>query len=77
MDSALNEYANSIIQEGPQYILETKKAIIDTIQESIGVLTDVFPCLCKIIRKPTTAPVKIGPMAAQNQFSGQMNSHYN
>eukprot|EP00957_Ditylum_brightwellii_P082241 6253471-Ditylum_brightwellii.AAC.1 len=36
IDSALNEYANSVIQEDAQYILDTKKAIIDTIQEDLG-----------------------------------------
>eukprot|EP00957_Ditylum_brightwellii_P206415 15348327-Ditylum_brightwellii.AAC.1 len=70
LDAAFSEYTNSVIQKGPQCILETKKAIVDAIQADAGVLTDAFPCLCKIIGKPTTTPVEIGPMASQNRFSG-------
>eukprot|EP00957_Ditylum_brightwellii_P058085 4405085-Ditylum_brightwellii.AAC.1 len=68
MNAAFIEYTNSIILQGPKTCLETKKAVINAINTDVGVLTDVFPCLCKIIGKPQTAPIEVGSIAAQNRF---------
>eukprot|EP00957_Ditylum_brightwellii_P029746 2249539-Ditylum_brightwellii.AAC.1 len=45
-----------------------KQAIIDAINTDVGVLTEAFPCLCKIVGKPATSPIEITSAAAQNRF---------
>jgi len=68
IDAALNEFTNKIIQQGPQTSLEVKEVIINAINSDVGVLTTAFPCLCKILGKPTCAPTEVGSIAAQNRF---------
>eukprot|EP00957_Ditylum_brightwellii_P203834 15336440-Ditylum_brightwellii.AAC.1 len=45
-----------------------KQAIIDAINTDVGVLTEAFPYLCKIVGKPATSPIEITSAAAQNRF---------
>eukprot|EP00957_Ditylum_brightwellii_P195904 14926036-Ditylum_brightwellii.AAC.1 len=68
IDSALSEYSNDIVRQGQQKILQVRESIIEAINTDVGVLTETFPCLSKIVGKPTTAPTEVHFIAAQHRF---------
>eukprot|EP00957_Ditylum_brightwellii_P105792 8068196-Ditylum_brightwellii.AAC.1 len=58
INAALAEYCDHIVSKGSQNILDTRKAITKEINNDIGVLTAVFPCLHKIIGESAANPVE-------------------
>jgi len=68
IEAALAEYTNVIVKQGREKILQTRWSIIQAIKSDVGVLTETFPCLSKIIGKLTSTPADVHFIAAQNRF---------
>eukprot|EP00957_Ditylum_brightwellii_P147741 11250842-Ditylum_brightwellii.AAC.1 len=66
--TAFTEYTDSISQRGLDDFLRAREAINKAINIDVAVLTEVFPCLCEVIGKPTSTPTKLDPIGAKHRF---------
>eukprot|EP00957_Ditylum_brightwellii_P129268 9860653-Ditylum_brightwellii.AAC.1 len=68
IDTAFTEYANSISKRSPEDFLQAREAINKAINMDVAVLTELFPCLCEVVGKPTFASTKLDPISAKHRF---------